>query len=138
MLEESAASDPNVLGLIEALLSKGESASYLSFYIQEIESMVSQMKSNVGKKTVQKFMESKYFFTWRYLEIFRGLIFKNIFDILDVSMNLGIVLIYDVKQPDLKDLFSSYPILYKQSQLYWLDGWSDNTLKDVAIQITKR
>lgn len=62
VLEESASSDSNVLGLIEALLSKGENSSYLSFYIQEIESMVSQMKSNVGKKTIQKFMESKLFF----------------------------------------------------------------------------
>ena len=62
VLEESAAVDSNVLGLIEALLSKGENSSYLSFYIQEIESMVSQMKSNVGKKTIQKFMESKLFF----------------------------------------------------------------------------
>lgn len=59
VLEESAASDNNVLGVVEALLSKGENASSLSFYPQEIEAMVSQMKTkNNELKTVEAFLQS--------------------------------------------------------------------------------
>ncbi|KAM3968298.1 LOW QUALITY PROTEIN: dynein cytoplasmic heavy chain beethoven [Aphomia sociella] len=56
----------------------------------------------------------------------------------NIRQNLGIVICIDKNQDNLLELLEKYPLLYNESQLVWLDGWSAETLREVPQLIVNR
>ncbi|KAI8440127.1 hypothetical protein MSG28_001532 [Choristoneura fumiferana] len=56
----------------------------------------------------------------------------------NVKRNLGIVICLDKDQENLFELMEKYPFLCKESHLIWMEGWSDETLRQMPQLIIQR
>jgi hypothetical protein len=117
--------DRTTLGMIEALVGNGETKTSVSlpFFNREIETLLSQMKTpNNEPKTFDTFLQSKFSF------LIGGSLMVSFSDL---RKHFGVILLFDAKQNDLKDIFRSYPFLYQRCRLTWLDNWKDVTMKEI-------
>ncbi|CAH2063387.1 unnamed protein product, partial [Iphiclides podalirius] len=56
----------------------------------------------------------------------------------NIKQNLGIVLLLDKDQNNLSELIEKYPVLHNDSNIVWLERWSEETLRQLPPLIIQR
>ncbi|XP_013145919.1 PREDICTED: cytoplasmic dynein 2 heavy chain 1-like, partial [Papilio polytes] len=56
----------------------------------------------------------------------------------NIKQHLAIVILLNKDQENLPDLFEKYPFLYNDSNIVWLERWSEDTLRQMPVLIIQR